>query len=108
VSVAQLEKADEPLQQKVVQPANIVKIKKLAHAETQMNQSLSKLSERLRNNSSTSSVGGTNNKLKLKFKPIVASGVGSKAESQLSRRDRNTRIEQQLNQGPNAKSSTLK
>jgi len=39
-----------------------------------MNQSLSKLSERLRNNSSNSSIGGVNSsKLKLKFKPAKQS-----------------------------------
>jgi len=66
--------------------------------ESSMNQSLSKLSERLRNNSSTSSVGGANgSKLKLKFKPIAAPGTKTSSaaatgEAQgVARRDRNSR-----------------
>lgn len=47
----------------------LLKFKQTKDKSTLMNQSITKLSERVRNNSSTSSIGGTSRgKLKLKFK----------------------------------------
>ena len=66
------------------EPSQAIKMNKAKD----MNQSLSKLSERMRNNSSNSSLNGS--KIKLKFKPITGTMV--KADTKPDRRDRNSRV----------------